>query len=162
MNNKQNRSALQNRGRFLPVYLPKMSHFFSAGMRAYELCVSFHALFALRARSLLLVQHPVAFCNAGFRFVVTVFTSASADTWSQSSQHKRLRAEQAWRRCMVLRDTSPTVPLLHDSTSSPMARGRAEGRPVIRTRKYFFAWGRSAGVSARGRCYSKLQYRVCQ
>ena len=34
---------------------------------------------------------------------------------------------------------APTVPLLQDTASSPMARGRAEGRPVMSTRKYFLA-----------------------
>ena len=33
----------------------------------------------------------------------------------------------------------PTVPLETDNTSAPMARGRAVGRPVMRTRKYFLA-----------------------
>jgi hypothetical protein len=81
-------SAHQNRGRFLPVYLPNVTHNVHPGTRPDALCISFHALLALRPRALFLVQDPVALRNTGFGFVVAVFTSTTTNPWSRY-QHKR-------------------------------------------------------------------------
>ncbi len=94
-----------------------------------------HALLALGARPLLLVQDPVALRHAALRLVAALLARAATNAFSASTEHARARGHTGSEGGGV----APTVPLLQDMTSSPIARGKAVGRPVMSTRKYFFA-----------------------
>jgi endonuclease/exonuclease/phosphatase (EEP) superfamily protein YafD len=129
----------------------------------FALRVRLDALLALRARALLLVQDPVPLRDAALGLLAAIFTRAATHTCGETitagdcNHSRRLQSQQATAitagdcnhsrrrgRARGARAFVPTVPLLQESASSPMARGSAVGRPVMSTRKYFFAWGSRA------------------